>query len=39
MTRAAAAKLARLLRSQGWQVEIVRHRPAPGIVFYTVERC
>lgn len=36
MTRAAARKLARLLRHQGYRVRITRHAPARGRVFYTV---
>jgi hypothetical protein len=30
--------LARLLRHQGFKVRIVRRAPAPGVVFYIVER-
>ena len=36
MTRAAAHKLARLLRAQGYRVRVRRHR-AERLVFYTVE--
>jgi hypothetical protein len=37
MTRAAAHKLARLLRAQGYRVRVRRHAPVPGCCFYTVE--
>jgi len=36
MTRAAAHKLARLLRAQGFKVRITRHPPMRGRCFYTV---
>ena len=38
MTRTAARKLARMLRAAGAKVRVRRHRPARGLVFYTVER-
>jgi hypothetical protein len=39
MTRAAAHKLARLLRAQGYRVRVRRHRAAArGPAYYTVDR-
>jgi hypothetical protein len=38
MTRAAAHKLARMLRAQGYRVRVRRHRPARGPAHYTVDR-
>ena len=38
MTRAAAYRLARLLRAQGYRVRIRRHRPRRGREFYSVVR-
>ena len=38
MTRAAAYKLACLLRAQGYKVRVARHTLAKGRVFYTVSR-
>jgi len=37
MTKASAEKLARMLRATGARVRVVRHRPARGPAFYTVE--
>ena len=38
MTKAAARKLARMLRAAGAKVRVRRRRPARGVVFFTVER-
>jgi hypothetical protein len=38
MTKAAARKLARMLRAAGAKVRVRRHRPHRGIAFYTLVR-
>jgi hypothetical protein len=38
MTKAAARKLARMLRAAGAKVRVRRHRPRRGIAFYTLVR-
>jgi len=38
MTKAAAHRLARLLRRQGYRVRVRRHRPARGPSFYIIDR-